>query len=101
VEANSTGVQGSRRAVAPSDDDDDDDDDSLGQTSTVVWLFKENQQITASYFLGDPTKPFELSSDEVTHRHATSFPYFLIKSPVRCQQLTALYRNQASRQQEF
>jgi hypothetical protein len=28
VEANSTGGQGSRRAVAPSDDDDDDDDDS-------------------------------------------------------------------------
>jgi hypothetical protein len=27
VEANSTGGQGSRRAVAPSDDDDDDDDD--------------------------------------------------------------------------
>jgi hypothetical protein len=27
VEANSTGDQGSRRAVAPSDDDDDDDDD--------------------------------------------------------------------------
>ena len=26
VEANSTGSQGSRRAVAPSDDDDDDDD---------------------------------------------------------------------------
>jgi hypothetical protein len=26
VEANSTGGQGSRRAVAPSDDDDDDDD---------------------------------------------------------------------------
>jgi hypothetical protein len=29
VEANSTGGQGSRRAVAPSDDDDDDDDDDL------------------------------------------------------------------------
>jgi hypothetical protein len=28
VEANSTGGQGSRRAVAPSDDDDDDDDDN-------------------------------------------------------------------------
>jgi hypothetical protein len=27
VEANSTGGQGSRRAVAPNDDDDDDDDD--------------------------------------------------------------------------
>jgi hypothetical protein len=27
VEANSTGGQGSRRAVAPSDDDDDDDDE--------------------------------------------------------------------------
>jgi hypothetical protein len=27
VEANSTGGQGSRRAVAPSDNDDDDDDD--------------------------------------------------------------------------
>jgi hypothetical protein len=27
VEANSTGGQGPRRAVAPSDDDDDDDDD--------------------------------------------------------------------------
>jgi hypothetical protein len=27
VEANSTGGQGSRRAVAPSDDDDDDDND--------------------------------------------------------------------------
>jgi hypothetical protein len=27
VEANSTGGQGSRRAVAPSDDEDDDDDD--------------------------------------------------------------------------
>jgi hypothetical protein len=27
VEANSTGGQGSRKAVAPSDDDDDDDDD--------------------------------------------------------------------------
>jgi hypothetical protein len=27
VEANSTGGQGSRRTVAPSDDDDDDDDD--------------------------------------------------------------------------
>jgi hypothetical protein len=26
VEANSTGSQGSRRAVAPSDDDDDDDE---------------------------------------------------------------------------
>jgi hypothetical protein len=26
VEANSTGGQGSRRAVAPNDDDDDDDD---------------------------------------------------------------------------
>ena len=26
MEANSTGGQGSRRAVAPSDDDDDDDD---------------------------------------------------------------------------
>jgi hypothetical protein len=29
VEANSTGGQGSRRAVAPSDDDDDDDDRSF------------------------------------------------------------------------
>jgi hypothetical protein len=29
VEANSTGGQGSRRAVAPSDDDDDDDDDVI------------------------------------------------------------------------
>jgi hypothetical protein len=29
VEANSTGGQGSRRAVAPSDDDDDDNDDEL------------------------------------------------------------------------
>jgi hypothetical protein len=29
VEANSTGGQGSRRAVAPSDDDDDDDDEGL------------------------------------------------------------------------
>ena len=28
MEANSTGGQGLRRAVAPSDDDDDDDDDS-------------------------------------------------------------------------
>jgi hypothetical protein len=28
VEANSTGGQGSRRAVAPIDDDDDDDDDA-------------------------------------------------------------------------
>jgi hypothetical protein len=27
MEANSTGGQGSRRAVVPSDDDDDDDDD--------------------------------------------------------------------------
>jgi hypothetical protein len=27
VEANSTGGEGSRRAVAPSDDDDDDDDE--------------------------------------------------------------------------
>jgi hypothetical protein len=27
VEANSTGGQGSRRAVAPNDDDDDDDDE--------------------------------------------------------------------------
>jgi hypothetical protein len=41
VEANSTGGQGSRRAVAPSDDDDNDDDDDdvsnlyLGQR---VWL---------------------------------------------------------------
>jgi hypothetical protein len=29
VEANSTGGQGSRRAVAPSGDDDDDNDDQL------------------------------------------------------------------------
>jgi hypothetical protein len=29
VEANSTGGQGSRRAVAPSDDDDDDDDEGV------------------------------------------------------------------------
>jgi hypothetical protein len=29
VEANSTGGQGSRRAVAPSDGDDDDDDNSI------------------------------------------------------------------------
>jgi hypothetical protein len=29
VEANSTGGQGSRRAVAPNDDDDDDDDDDI------------------------------------------------------------------------
>jgi hypothetical protein len=29
VEANSTGGQGSRRAVAPSDDDDDDDDNDV------------------------------------------------------------------------
>ena len=37
MEANSTGGQGSRRAVAPSDDDDDDDDDeSRMQTSTGV-----------------------------------------------------------------
>jgi hypothetical protein len=38
VEANSTGGQGSRRAVAPSDDDDDDDDDDdwcIKQQSTV------------------------------------------------------------------
>jgi hypothetical protein len=33
VEANSTGDQGSRRAVAPSDDDDDDDD------PVRVWTF--------------------------------------------------------------
>jgi hypothetical protein len=31
VEANSTGGQGSRRAVAPSDDDDDDDDECYMQ----------------------------------------------------------------------
>jgi hypothetical protein len=35
VEANSTGGQGSRRAVAPSDDDDDDDD--------LACLTKENK----------------------------------------------------------
>jgi hypothetical protein len=36
VEANSTGGQGSRRAVAPTDDDDDDDDDKSfnGQNCT-------------------------------------------------------------------
>jgi hypothetical protein len=31
VKANSTGCQGSRRALAPSDDDDDDDDDEFTQ----------------------------------------------------------------------
>jgi hypothetical protein len=39
VEANSTGGQGSRRAVAPSDDDDDDDDDDdmqLAPTAPVT-----------------------------------------------------------------
>jgi hypothetical protein len=33
VEANSTGGQGSRRAVAPRDDDDDDDDELISPTS--------------------------------------------------------------------
>jgi hypothetical protein len=31
VEANSTGGQGSHRAVAPNDDDDDDDDDIIAR----------------------------------------------------------------------
>jgi hypothetical protein len=35
VEANSTGAQGSRRAVAPSDDDDDDDDDEILLTDSL------------------------------------------------------------------
>jgi hypothetical protein len=35
VEANSTGGQGSRRAVAPSDDDDDDDDDECNETGML------------------------------------------------------------------
>ena len=35
MEANSTGGQGSRRAVAPSDDDDNDDTMALGLTRCV------------------------------------------------------------------
>jgi hypothetical protein len=36
VEANSTGGQGSRRAVEPSDDDNDDDDDDECAVSDVI-----------------------------------------------------------------
>jgi hypothetical protein len=44
VEANSTGGQGSRRAVAPSDDDDDDDDElEAGGKCTVTKLIKGAQ----------------------------------------------------------
>jgi hypothetical protein len=37
VEANSTGGQGSLRAVAPSDDDDDDDDDEEEEEESVLY----------------------------------------------------------------
>jgi hypothetical protein len=36
VEANSTGGQGSRRAVAPNDDDDDDD------AVQLIWCWRTN-----------------------------------------------------------
>jgi hypothetical protein len=36
VEANSTGGQGSRRAIAPSDDDDDDYDKHMHQQTSVI-----------------------------------------------------------------
>ena len=41
MEANSTGGQGSRRAVAPSDDDDDDDDDVAQIILLVILLMHE------------------------------------------------------------
>jgi hypothetical protein len=37
VVANSTGGQGSCRAVAPRDDDDDDDDGVLLYTPNILW----------------------------------------------------------------
>jgi hypothetical protein len=39
VEANSTGGQGSPKAVAPSDDDDDDDDDKILQIVKFLFAF--------------------------------------------------------------
>jgi hypothetical protein len=47
VEANSTGGQGSRRAVAPSNDDDDDDDDTCVYAHLLYFdlLFKYTTRI--------------------------------------------------------
>jgi hypothetical protein len=48
VEANSTGGQGSRRAVAPSDDDDDDDDDEMGHKLFLAFPWYTVTYITNS-----------------------------------------------------
>ena len=47
MEANSTGGQGSRRAVAPSDDDDDDDDDN--DESPLVYNYNTTQYSVTSH----------------------------------------------------
>ena len=39
MEANSTGGQGSRRAVAPNDDDDDDDDDDDEDCVSAIHIY--------------------------------------------------------------
>jgi hypothetical protein len=65
VEANSTGGQGSRRAVAPSGDDDDDDDDDEAAAVCV----QEVTDFTASCITGYQT---EVSNLRISKRMPNS-----------------------------
>ena len=60
-----------------------------GQTSAVLRHLKGNQQTTTRYFLSESTQGSYCVVSKtllyITHRHAISFRYFLIKIPVRCQ----------------
>jgi hypothetical protein len=71
VEANSTGGQGSRRAVATNDDDDEDDDDDVskaGFAGTVLEISPLKGTQLIRFITPQPPPPLFLPEDEIRSR---------------------------------